>query len=363
MADIAYPFKDQSDAELIADRNLWDRVITWYESTKVERRERRRSLRVDLTCVSRHGQTSLYPDDLPLIFLAHNDAKLMPGFLTHYRSLGVTRFICVDDASTDETRDYLLDQPDVDLWTSSVRYRDARRGRAWREILFDLYGSDRWYVNVDSDEFLIFDDCENRTLWSVIHTLEDRKISRLPAPMLDMYPVDLGAADISQLQTSAPWKVADHFDSRGYMMATTKRAITVKGGARYREFESDLELIKYPLIFWDEDCRFGPSIHQPLPYQRNFSSIVGTLLHFKFFADYQEMISDAVADGQYFDGSAAYTQMTNALSSTDALQFFSESSVKFEGSKQLLRLGFITPVPRAKRDRAQDITQEASKPD
>lgn len=351
MTDITYPFRDRSDAEMIADRSFFDRIITWYESSKVERRERRKTHPVDLRCVSAQGQTSLYPDDLPLIFLTRNDAKLMPGFLAHYRALGVTRFICVDDASTDGTREYLLAQADVDLWASSLRYKDARRGRAWREALFSLYGGERWYVNVDSDELLIFDDCENRTLWSVIHALEDMKITRLPAPMLDMYPIDLAAADVNQLRTHAPWQIADHFDSRGYTLATTKRAITVKGGARHREFESDLELIKYPLIFWDEDCRFGPSIHQPLPYQRNFSSVMGVLLHFKFFADYQNVINDAVADGQYFDGSAAYAKMTEALASTGALQLFSESSVKFEGSGQLLRLGFITPVPAPRSNR------------
>ncbi|SDA92065.1 Glycosyl transferase family 2 [Sinorhizobium sp. NFACC03] len=347
MKDITYPFRDQSDAEMISDRNLFDRLITWYESAKVERRERTESREVDLRCVSPQGQTSLYPDDLPLVFLSRNDAKLMPGFLTHYRSLGVTRFICVDDASTDGTREYLLGEPDVDLWASALRYAEARRGRLWREALFARYGGDRWYLNVDSDEFLIYDDCENRTLWSVIHTLEDLKISRLPAPTLDMYPVNLGTADVNQLKTRAPWEVADHFDSRGYSLATTTRAITVKGGARHREFESDLELIKYPLIFWDEDCRFGASIHQPLPYQRNFSSVLGALLHFKFFADYEKVIEDAVADGQYFDGSAAYAKMTEALAGTGALQLFSHSSVKFGGSKQLLRLGFITPVPKS----------------
>ncbi len=345
MPDITYPFRDRTDAEMIANRTMFDRLVSWYESKKVERRERGKNREVDLRCISAQGQTPLYPDDLPLIFLTHDDAKLMPGFLAHYRALGVTRFICVDDASSDETRAFLLGQPDVDLWTSQVRYRDARRGRLWREALFALYGGDRWYINVDSDEFLIYDNCESRTLWSVIHALEALKISRLPAPMLDMYPVDLSAADVSQLQSHAPWEIADHFDCRGYTLATTKRAITVKGGARHREFEADLELIKYPLIFWDEDCRFGPSIHQPLPYQRNFSSVLGALLHFKFFADYQKVIDDAVADGQYFDGSAAYAKMTEALASTGALQLFSESSVKFDGSKQLLRLGFITPLP------------------
>ncbi|MBK5568687.1 glycosyltransferase family 2 protein [Ensifer sp. SSB1] len=346
MKDITYPFRDQSDAGMIADRNVFDRLATWYETAKAERHERSEGREVELRCVSPLGQTSLYPDDLPLVFLTRNDARLMPGFLAHYRSLGVTRFICVDDASTDGTREYLLGEPDVDLWASALRHREARHGRLCREALFALYGGERWYVNVDSDEFLVYDDCENRTLWSVIHALEDLKISRLPAPMLDMYPIDLGAADVNQLKTRAPWEVADHFDSRGYSLATTTRAITVKGGARHREFDSDLELIKYPLIFWDEDCRFGAGIHQPLPFQRNFSSVLGALLHFALFADYKEIAEDATSGGPHFDGSAANSRTQDTGGSTDLLQLFTHSSVKFGGSKQLLRLGFITPVPR-----------------
>ncbi|MEI2296718.1 glycosyltransferase family 2 protein [Ensifer sp. MJa1] len=334
---------------MVADRTLYDRLVTWYTSAKVQRRERRKHFATELRCISANGQTALRPDDLPLLFLTHNDAKLVPSLLAHYRKLGVTRFICVDDVSTDGTREYLLAEPDVDLWASSIRFKDARRGRAWREALFGLYGYGRWYVNIDSDEFLVYDDYENRPLRSLIDALEENNIRRLPAPMLDMYPVDIDAADVDQLKTRAPHEIADHFDASGYTLSTTKRAISVKGGPRQREFSYDLEMIKYPLIFWDKTCRFGASIHQPLPYQRNFPPVLGVLLHFKFFADYEKVFQDAVADGQYFDGSAAYAKMNDVLAETGALKLFSSSSVKFEGSRQLLELGFITPVPAASR--------------
>lgn len=347
MTEINYPFRAQADAISIADRGTLERLSTWYETLKVERRERRKALSISLRCVSHHGQTSLYPDELPLVFLTRNDAKLVPAFLSHYRQLGVTRFICVDDASTDGTREFLLQQDDVDLWVSPVRYKDARRGRAWREILLGLYGGPRWYVNVDSDEFLVYDGFETRTLWPVIHCLERAGALRLPAPMLDMYPADLSMADINLLKSSAPWEIADHLDSTGYTLSTTKRAISIKGGARKREFDADLELIKYPLIYWDEDCRFGPSIHQPLPYQRNFASLMGALLHFKFFSNYENEIKEAARDGQYFDNAAAYSKMTDVIAEKGALQLQSDDSVKFTGSQQLLDLGFITPIAPA----------------
>lgn len=344
MAEINYPFRARTDAISIADRGVLEKLFTWYETLKVERRERRRAISVSLRCVSHHGQTSLYPDELPLVFLTRNDAKLVPAFLTHYRQLGVTRFICVDDASTDGTREFLLEQEDVDLWVSPVRYKDARRGRAWRETLFSLYGGQRWYVNVDSDEFLVYDGFETQTLWPVLHCLEKVGALRLPAPMLDMYPVGLSQADANLLSSRAPWEIADHLDSSGYTLSTTNRAISIKGGARKRKFDADLELIKYPLIYWDDDCRFGPSIHQPLPYRRNFASIMGALLRFDFFSDRENETREAAGRERYFDNTPAYAKITDVIAEIKTLKPQSGASVKFTGSQQLRDLGLITPI-------------------
>ncbi len=244
-----------------------------------------------MSCLTEGGQRPLGKGDIPVVFNTHNDRKLMPSFLAHYRGLGVTRFICVDDVSSDGTRDYLLAQADVDLWSSPVRYRDARRGREWREALFERYGWDRWYLNVDSDEFLIYEDCENRPLGALLQALESRGEKRLAAPMLDMYPPGrLGAATLDSDDGRMPWEIADHFDGSGYEISYTKRAISITGGPRKRKFAHLLELIKYPVIFWDKECSLGVSIHQPLPCERNFPAVSGVLLHFKFFSDYKEKI-------------------------------------------------------------------------
>ncbi|ASY56975.1 hypothetical protein SS05631_c20430 [Sinorhizobium sp. CCBAU 05631] len=194
---------------------------------------------------------------------------LVPAFLSHYRKLGVTRFICLDDVSTDGTRDHLMDQPDVDVWTSPIRFEAARRGRRWREALFERYGYNRWYVNVDSDELLIYDQCLREPLKALIAVLDEHDIKRLPAPMLDFYP----SADAKSGNGNMPWHTVDNIDRDGYEVEFLKRGISVKGGPRKRLFNEENELIKYPLIYWDKDCYFGSSIHRPLPYTRNFSPI------------------------------------------------------------------------------------------
>lgn len=159
--------------------------------------------------------------------------------------------------------------------------------------------------------------------------------------MLDMYPVGLSQADANLLSSRAPWEIANHLDSSGYTLSTTKRAISIKGGARKRKLDAELELIKYPLIYWDDDCRFGPSIHQPLPSRRNFASMMGALLRFDFFSN---RAKEAAGGELYFDNTPAYAKITNVIAEIETLKPQFGASVKFIGSQQLRDLGLITPI-------------------
>lgn len=280
--------------------------------------------------------------DIPLVFLCHDDRKFLPSLLAHYRRLGVTRFICVDDQSVDGSREYLAAQPDVDLWVSPVRYKDARRGKLWREGLFARYGIGRWYLNIDADEYLVYDDCFSRPLGELIRHLEATGRKRLAAPMIDLYPG--GAVSEFSFDGSdarMPWEIADHFDGSGYVVSYMKRFMSLGGGPRRRSFGAEAELMKYPLMFWDERCSFGVSIHQPTPFEENFGPIGGVLLHFKFFADYEQKTRQAVADGQYFDGAREYQRMLDASDAQGGLDFMAPVSKRYEGPEQLLREGFM----------------------
>lgn len=281
-------------------------------------------------------------NDLPLVFLTHNDRRFVRSFLAHYRALGVTRFICVDDASTDGTREALLAEPDVDVFGSTVRYRDARRGRIWRELLFALYGSDRWYLNVDSDEYLIYDDCDRRPLRDLVAALDRMGIERCPAPMLDAYPAGaISAAAFDGQDETMPWQVANMVDGSGYRLTKQRRALSLEGGMRERVFGGSLELIKYPLIYWRRDYSMGVSIHQPLPYRHNFAPIFASLLHFKFFSDAPDMARKAVADKQYYDNAAAYGVIMEKLGNDGDISLASPASFVYRDPADLVTRGFM----------------------
>ncbi|CCM74293.1 glycosyltransferase family 2 protein [Rhizobium mesoamericanum] len=322
-------------------RSFLDRLRTGYDTFRVTRRERRS--RAETIIQPIREIRPLAATDVPLIFVTHNDIALLFAFIQHYRQLGVTRFICVDDVSTDGTREALLNEPDVDLWTSPVRFGEARRGRNWRESLFSRYGLDRWYLNVDSDEFLVYDDCFNQPLSSLIRMLEGQNLKRMAAPMLDMYP-KLSEFDAMPSSVDKPWQFSRYFDGDSYVARIKKRGVSVRGGPRGRKFGENNELIKYPLIYWDGACLFGSSLHQPLPYGRNFPSVWGAILHFKFFTNYKAKISEAVEGKQHFNSSEHYQKMMDVLHREGEIDFTYAKSICYEGPQQLVSRGYMTKI-------------------
>jgi glycosyltransferase involved in cell wall biosynthesis len=321
----------------------WERFLIGFSNRKILRRKRRTGNSIVLNLSRQEQFRPLSSADLPLVVCTRNDRRMLPSFLAHYRKLGVTRFIFVDDQSTDDTLEYLLAHPDVDVWLSPSRYAEARRGRLWREALISKYGFDRWYLNVDTDEYLVYPEHEKRPLKDLIETLEQRGQKRLVAPMLDLYPVgDLSASEFIGDDGQMPWDVADHFDSSGYKLEIKQRYLSLTGGPRRRLFGSELEMMKYPLLYWDDSVTLGASVHQPTPFERNFYPIEGVLLHFKFFADYQAKIAEAVDGGQYYDGSKEYKRIMEVTKSVDDLDFGSPVSDRYESPEQLHRLGLIS---------------------
>lgn len=341
---LSYPFSDPRDFEKLKAGWL-RRLVARYETLRVSKRKLQETSEIDVALISPTEWRGLSTDDVPLIFLCHNNLDLLPSYLSHYRSLGVTRFICLDDQSTDGSREWLVQQADVDLWRSSVRYREARRGRVWREKLFEKYGRGRWYLNLDADEFLIYQDCDARPLKELVASLQSRGITRLAAPMIDFYgpPTVEGASSIVGDETP-PWVQAPFFDCAGYTISLKKRSLGMRGGIRAERFGGEVELMKYPLLFWGDRCGYPSSIHQPTPFEDNFVPLYGVLMHFKFFADYRTKFEQAVLDKQYFDDAREYKRIIDVLDHDGGINFATDHTRKFVGANQLMKLGFFLPV-------------------
>jgi hypothetical protein len=322
-------------------------LASHWETFKIELRLlMRKTRRVAIYSLRSDGIRPLANSDIPLVFLTRNGENFLPSFLAHYRQLGVTRFLCVDDQSSDATREVLLKQPDVDLFGSPVRYGQADRGRLWRQELFRLFGVGRWYLNVDCDEYFIYDGYEEKSLRKLISQLEALKIKHCPAPMIDLYPSSvISSAVFDGSSDVMPWQVAGMFDASGYQLTRDNRSMSLTGGPRGRILNEHVELMKYPLLYVESPLALASSIHKPLPYSRNFSPIIGSLLHFKFFSDALLFAQAAVADGQYYGGAHVYKNVIEVLSADDGTTLVGPHSVSFENSRQLADFGFFARLP------------------
>ncbi|MCX8280341.1 glycosyltransferase family 2 protein [Phyllobacterium sp. 0TCS1.6C] len=341
-SEIAFPYPANERQRLEpASRTVTHKLLSRWRTL----RTRKKPSGTRLIPLNPDGIKPLAASDIPLIFLTRNSLRFLESFLTHYRGLGVTRFLCVDDQSTDGTREKLLNEPDVDLFGSDVRYREAKGGLMWREALVGLYGTQRWYLNVDCDEYLVYGGCETKKLPEFIQRLEAAGILHCPAPMIDFYPEDsISSAVFDGSNNSMPWTIANMFDRSGYRLFRTSSGMIMSGGPRDRVLGRPAihdELMKYPLVYVEHDTTFSVSIHKPWPFTRNFSPIVGSLLHFKFFNETESLIKEAIRDNQYYKGSRSYKSMLKALDEGKLVNLKSDISVHYENSRQLEQLGFF----------------------
>ena len=146
--------------------------------------------------------------------------------MDYYRRLGVTKFLVVDNDSSDGTRAWLVRQPDIYVWRSSLSFRKANFGSSWFELLLRRYGVGQWCLIVDADELFYYPECERRTLRSLCSSLEKRGKRAFNAVLLDMYS-DKPVRDTLYMPDRSFIEVCPYFDRTFFHRR-------VEGGGRVR---------------------------------------------------------------------------------------------------------------------------------
>jgi glycosyltransferase involved in cell wall biosynthesis len=296
----------------------------------------------DALLVAPVNHAPLAPSDLACLFPVRNEALRLPDLLRHYRQLGVTRFIVVDNGSRDGSQAWLAGEPDVDLWSSEQPFSESRFGWLWFNELTRVYGQDRWYLVIDADELLVYPGMEALSLPEICARLTRRGVAAIRAPMIDMYP----EGSIFQCDFAAGDRLLDaypYFDGRSYGYRRTKSGgIVLQGGARARiisaaEGRTQNVLEKYPLRFWHRGETFhNPHVHPGVPLS---VPPFAALLHFKFLPDFEEKIHDALATGQHWRDSEEYRGYARNLEALACPR--NEDSIRYEGPETLVERGVI----------------------
>lgn len=128
-----------------------------------------------------------------------NERSKLPQFLNHYRRLGCSSFVFLDNGSVDGTVALLLQQPDTVVYSRSTDgLATSGRERGWLEGLVRAHVSGRWALIADVDELLFWTNCEEESLAGLAARATRMGLSQVFTPVLNAYYAP--AADASQVQ-------------------------------------------------------------------------------------------------------------------------------------------------------------------
>ena len=287
-------------------------------------------------------------DDIILFGNIKDEALRLPYFIDYHRRIGVTKFVIVDNNSTDKSQEFLLNQPDIITCFTETRYDEANQGLDWINSLLDRYGHGKWTLTLDADELFVYPNVEQISLRELCSHLEKDGNTAFNTTMLDMY----GKSSISSTHYS-PGKdfleTCPYFD--GKLNVNTSR-----DGARKRLFWDNTEtnsesrppvLKKTPLVKWQKGFRYLASTHVIKDVVTGKES--GALLHFKLFSDFHEYAKKAVVEKNHWNDSAQYVIYLNGMRKNPDLTPYYEGSIRYENSKHLVSMGFIKTTRKFER--------------
>jgi len=252
--------------------------------------------------------------ELIVVAVSRNERVLMPHFLAHYRSLGVQHFVIVDNLSDDGTREYLLDQPDVVVYSADTEYRHSHYGVAWQQAVLGAHAVGKWVLLADVDEFLAWpSDVGGSTLPQHVQALQRQGCSAATVLMVDMYPEGaLADADFSAAQ---PFDVARCFDAQPLVYwklgsGCYSNGPTYLSALRHRLLPNSAPNLytsqKVPLLRYQPWVRLSEGLH----YAAGLDAAPTPLYfaHFKYHSGFRAKVQREVQRRQHFNDAEEYRQ-------------------------------------------------------
>jgi hypothetical protein len=291
--------------------------------------------------------------DILLFSTLRNEKPRLPFFLRYYRELGIDHFLIVDNGSTDGSREYLAQQPDVSLWSTQASYREAHFGVDWLNALQRRHGHGHWTLVVDPDEFLVYPFCDSRPLRALTDWLESSATRSFGAMLVDMYPKGPITAQPYR-EGQDPLEIASYFDAGNYMITPNKKFgnLWIQGGPRARCFfasqpKAAPALNKIPLVRWERRYAYDSSTHVLLPRGLNRvydtqggERASGCLLHAKFLNLISAKTEEELTRAQHYAGGREYAAYHRAMARPRDL--WCSRSEKYVNWRQLEILGLLS---------------------
>lgn len=256
--------------------------------------------------------------EVAVVACMRNEMFMLPQFLAHYRKLGVGSFLIVDNCSDDGTLEYLLEQPDVALFSVDTDYNLSRYGVAWQQAMMAAFRVGKWSLVADADELLIWQENQTQTLPDLLKTDAFQGVDAARIFMLDMYPQ--GSLTQATFETD-PFAEAGFVDHDPFLANWTGRGPfsnmpTWTSALRHRLIagsRTDLFVAqKIALLRYQPWMRVSAGLHFLTDVQLSPRELI--FAHFKYNADFRRKAQAEVARGQHFNDAEEYRKYLALMS-------------------------------------------------
>jgi len=277
-------------------------------------------------------------DDIIPVFLLcvfRDESLLMESFIKHYKMLGVTHFIMIDNLSIDDGSNYLRQLKDVNvfLYRANGSYKDAMFGVEWINTCLKRHCTGQYCFAVDMDELFVFNARKYSSLYDLIKEMETTGSNCVGATLLDMYPKVLNN---NYQQGESLIKHSPYFDDWNTSYYKTKSLLYDTflwrvGGMRSRIMGVNPIIHKFPFFKYDFDpLAFNTGYHF---FQYNGNVVVKAkrikvlktpvvLLHFKYVKhDLLDVFRKRIVNNQDWNNSSEYKLYVNALEKENMISF------------------------------------------
>ncbi|NDR57072.1 glycosyltransferase family 2 protein [Aliiruegeria sabulilitoris] len=274
------------------------RDVIW---SKLEFRQKRLATWLRTRHISGPSRFHLAADEVCGVLLGRNIAYYIPGFMAHYRALGMKYLIYMDNGSDDGSIDLMRGFERVIVLSNRSNFREYQP--YMRMHLGRSYAEGGWRLAVDADEILRYPGERRVDLPALAGILSDRGHSGLLAQMLEMVPEgplsdvdDLGFEVVRERfrnyslnDISALPYHSQKIPFRGFLAQNSLSDDRVKilfGGLRRSLFAEECCLSKHVLY------RPGPNVlPQPHPHVStglHMTDFTVALQHYKFAGGFLE---------------------------------------------------------------------------
>lgn len=276
----------------------------------------------------------------PTVLCVEKDSlTYLRHFLPYYRGLGIGHFVFIDNASSDGTVPYLMEQKDVTLYSAPFPF-EHRRKAGWLLQALQETGTDRWYLRLDADEFLAWQGMEKSSLQELIARMEKNGMGTFRAVMTDMYP-DYSLMDRTHADDCFMEDYLYFDDSSSYHLNAEKDELY--GGMRYRVSGIELRMDKY--VIFHPGRGYIPLTNHGMAGVRNTAEkkFRGVLLHYKFLPSEAEKYLRIATDKA--SGYSSFKEINKYQSLVDRkTSVLSDCSIRYDSSENIQEFDIITPL-------------------